>query len=211
MIIGSEADYLDASQYPAATDVLCAAFQDYPLMRHCVPDDGRRVRAVRSLYASVLRYTLRYGDTYATPGLEGVSCWLRPDDPFPTFWRMVRIGMLSVPWNFGVGGFRRLEAVDKIAEARHREHAPGKHWYLWVIGVAPAHQGQGVAGRLMRPVFDKADRDEMRCYLETHKEANVAIYQRYGFRVASQTPVPGSPLTLYAMLRSPHAGPLERA
>jgi ribosomal protein S18 acetylase RimI-like enzyme len=210
MIIGSEVEYLQGKQFSPAAAVLCEAFRDYPLMRYAVPDDGRRVRAVRSLYSSVLRYSLRYGETYTTGALEGAACWLPPDNPFPTFWRMVRIGMLGVPYHFGWGGFRRLEAVDKIAEARHREHAPGQHWYLWVIGVAPAHQGKGVAGRLMRPVFEKADRDELRCYLETHKQANVAIYQRYGFRVASETPVPGSPLTLYAMLRSPHAGPSDR-
>jgi ribosomal protein S18 acetylase RimI-like enzyme len=206
MILGSEATSLEATQFSPAAGVLCDAFQDYPLMRYCAPDDGRRRRAVRSLYTSVLRYTLRYGETYSTGGLEGVSCWLPPDEPFPTFWRMLRVGMLGVPYHFGWGGFRRLEAVDKVAEARHREHAPGRHWYLWVIGVAPAQQGKGVAGRLMRPVFDKADREELLCYLETHKPANVAIYQRYGFRVASETPIAGSPLTLYAMLRSPHAG-----
>jgi ribosomal protein S18 acetylase RimI-like enzyme len=100
-----------------------------------------------------------------------------------------------------------LQAVDKIAEERHHTHAPGRHWYLWVIGVDPDQQGRGVAGQLMAPVFEKADRDQLPCYLETHKPTNVAVYERYGFRVASETPVPGHPTTVFAMLRSPGAGP----
>jgi hypothetical protein len=202
-----EAIRLDGKDFAGAADVLGRAFLDYPLMNYCVPDAERRRRAVWGLYSSVLRYALRYGEAYTTPNLDGATCWLPPNSPFPTFGRMVRSGMLSLPFSYGWTGFRRLQAVDHVAEALHRTHAPGAHWYLWVIGVEPQRQGTGVAGRLMRPVFEQADRDPFRCYLETHKESNVRVYQRYGFRVMSESPVPGHPLTVWAMVRSPGAGP----
>ncbi len=206
-VTGPEAVPLGGRQYGPAVDVLTRAFVDYPLMRYTVPDEAKRLRATRALYAAVLRYTLRYGETYATPDVAGAACWLPPERPFPTFLRMLRAGMLAIPFRFGRQAFGRLQAVDHVAEARHRQHAPGPHWYLWVIGVDPGRQRTGVAGRLMRPVFERADRDRLRCYLETHKEANVPVYERYGFRVVSQDPVPGHPLTLWGMLRSPGAGP----
>jgi ribosomal protein S18 acetylase RimI-like enzyme len=200
-----EATLLDGRNFAPVAAALGRAFLDYPLMKYCVPDDERRRRAVCSLYTSVLRYSLLYGEAYSTADLDGAACWLPPDAPFPTFWRMTRSGMLGLPFSYGWAGFRRLQAVDHVAETLHRTHAPGAHWYLWVIGVEPERQGKGVAGRLMRPVFEQADRDQFRCYLETHKESNVRVYERYGFRVVSQTPVPGHPLTVWAMLRSPNA------
>jgi ribosomal protein S18 acetylase RimI-like enzyme len=202
----SEAVRLRPEQFGQAVEVLTRAFLDYPLMQYVVPDEARRLRATRALYAAVLRYTLRYGLAYTTTSLEGAAGWLPPDRPFPTFLRMVRSGMLAVPFRFGWSGFQRLQAVDQVAEHQHRAHAPGSHWYLWAIGVDPPCQRIGVAGRVMRPVLDRADRDGLACYLETHKEANVKVYQRYGFEVVSTNPVPGHPLTLWAMRRSPPGG-----
>jgi ribosomal protein S18 acetylase RimI-like enzyme len=194
------------NQFGQVAEVLTAAFVDYPLIAYSVADDVRRRKATYALYAGVLRYTLCYGETYTTPQGEGAACWLPPDRPFPTFFRMLRSGMLAVPLRFGRTGFKRLQAADHVAEAEHRAHAPGPHWYLWVIGVDPARQGTGVAGRLMRPVFERADEAGLRCYLETHKASNIAVYERYGFAVVSQTSVPGHPLTVWAMMRRPNPG-----
>jgi ribosomal protein S18 acetylase RimI-like enzyme len=202
----AEAIPLSKEHFGPAADVLFRAFLDYPLLTYAVPDEARRRRACRSLYTSVLRYCVLFGETNTTLDLEGATCWLPPDRPFPTFWRMVRSGMFGIIPGFGWTGFQRLQAMDKVAEAEHHKHTPGPHWYLWVIGVDPPCQGRGVAGRLMQPVFERADRDGMRCYLETHKESNVAVYERYGFEVVSKTPVPNQPLTVWAMLRRPRKG-----
>jgi ribosomal protein S18 acetylase RimI-like enzyme len=201
-----EAVPLDNERFGRAAGALVRAFMDYPLMEYTVPDTTRRRRACVSLYSSVLRYTLRFGEAYTTLDVQGAAGWLPPDRPFPEFWRMARAGMLGVPFAFGWTGFQRLQAMDKVAEEQHHKHAPGPHWYLWVIGVAPEHQGRGLAGRLMQPVLDNADERQLRCYLETHKESNVPVYERYGFRVVSKTPVPGQPLTVWAMLRRPGEG-----
>ncbi len=198
-----EAIPLDRERFGRAADALSRAFQTYPLMEYTVPDETRRRRACNSLYTSVLRYSLRFGEAYTTLDVEGAAGWLPPERPFPTFWKMVRAGMLGVPFAFGHVGFSRLQAMDQVAEAMHHRHAPGPHWYLWVIGVAPEHQGRGLAGRLMQPVLDNADARQLRCYLETHKESNVPVYERFGFRVVSREPVPGQPLTVWGMLRRP--------
>jgi ribosomal protein S18 acetylase RimI-like enzyme len=200
-----EAIRLGPEYFRLATEVLTRAFLDYPLMQYAVPDEIKRQRATFALYASVLRYSMRFGESFTTPGVEGAAGWLPPENPFPTFFRMVRAGMLSVPFRFGWTGFQRLQAVDHVAVDRHLAHAPARHWYLWAIGVDPQHQHKGVAGRLMRPILNRADREDLPCYLETHKESNVQIYERYGFQIASKNEVPGHPLTLWAMLRPPGA------
>ena len=86
--------------------------------------------------------------------------------------------------------------VDKL----HRRLVPYPHWYLEIIGVAPAHQGQGFSSRLLRPVLERIDRERMPCYLETNAEKNVAIYRRFGFEVVSEDKMPGTEVTTFAML-----------
>jgi ribosomal protein S18 acetylase RimI-like enzyme len=194
---------LTAEHLERATQALGRAFENYPLMEYALPDAARRLRGTLQLYGSILRYGLAQAEVYTTEDVIGAACWLPPTRPFPSFLGMVRAGMLRVPFRFGWTGFQRLSAVDHVATALHRAHAPGPHWYLWAIGVAPEHQGRGVAGHLMQPVFARADADGLPCYLETHKEANVRIYERYGFTVAAQAGAADYPGKIWAMTRSP--------
>jgi hypothetical protein len=41
----------------------------------------------------------------------------------------------------------------------------------------------------------------MPCYLETNSRKNVAIYRRFGFEVVLEDRMPGTELTVFAMLR----------
>jgi GNAT superfamily N-acetyltransferase len=111
--------------------------------------------------------------------------------------------MLRVPLIFGWSGFQRLHAYDVVAQKLHRTHAPGNHWYLWAIGVQPEQQGKGIGGQLMAPILSRADRESTPCYLETHVESNVRVYERAGFKVTFKSDVPGHPLPVWAMFRTP--------
>ena len=90
--------------------------------------------------------------------------------------------------------------LDKI----HKEIMGSKpHWYLWVLGVAPNSQGQGIGSRLIQPVLDRADKEQIPCYLETETERNVKFYRKRGFEVVSEGEVPGGDLKLWSLLREP--------
>jgi ribosomal protein S18 acetylase RimI-like enzyme len=166
---------------------------------------GRR-EAVASLYGSILRDCLQWGEVYATSDMSGVACWLSPGKTAPGLRRLARAGMLNLPWLFGWRGFRRLQAYESLAHKLHHEHAPERHWYLWAIGVRPLDQGKGIAGQLVAPILARADRESLPCYLETHVEANVKIYRRLGFEVASSSTPPGHPLPVWGMVRKSCAG-----
>jgi hypothetical protein len=43
----------------------------------------------------------------------------------------------------------------------------------------------------------------MVAYLETNKEANVPLYEHYGFDLMKEELIPKSPVTHYAMVRHP--------
>jgi ribosomal protein S18 acetylase RimI-like enzyme len=199
----SDAVRLTNEQIPQATAVLSRAFQEYPLFQRILPDLSRRPVGIAALHGSVVRYCLRHGEVYTTSDLAGVACWLPPENAFPTFVRMVQAGMLRVPFRMGWSACRQLNAIDALAQKLHHAHAPGPHWYLWVIGVDPERHGKGVGSRLVRPVTERADKDRLPCYLETHKEMNVTIYQRLGFQIAERVDLPGGGGSMWGMLRPP--------
>jgi GNAT superfamily N-acetyltransferase len=194
---------LTKRDYGRARTALGQAFFDYNLMCYAAPDARRRLRATTSLYGALLADCFRLGEVYVAGDCAGVACWLPPEHALPTFWRQARSGMLALPFRFGVGGFRKLLAYDEVASALHHELAPRPHWFLDAIGVVPTRQGQGVGSALMRPMLERADRLGIACYLDTHQEQNVRLYQRHGFEIARRADVPGHPVPVWAMVRPP--------
>ena len=75
-------------------------------------------------------------------------------------------------------------------------------WHLFILGVAPGRQGQGVGSRLIAPVLAAADRSGQLCYLETLEERNLAFYARHRFTVGEHVQRPGVP-GFWTMVRRP--------
>ncbi len=195
--------HLLPTQFEPARRTLGQAFENYPLMTYALAKAKGHSEAVASLYGSILWDCLHWGEVYATSDLAGVACWLAPGQTSPNSLRLIRSGMLKLPRLFGWTGFRRLQAYGEWADKLHHEHAPGSHWYLWAIGVRPQDQGKGIAGQLVAPILARADQESLPCYLETHVEANVRIYTRLGFEVASKSTPQGHSLAVWGMVRRP--------
>ncbi len=196
-------DRLQRSGYGRARTALARAFFDYNLMVYAAPNDRRRRPAVAAVYGAILKDCLRYGEVFATRDVVGTACWLPPEQSNFTLPRQIAAGMLSLPLRFGLRGFNRLVAYDNVARKLHHEFAAEPHWYLAAIGVEPEYQGRGLGGALMQPILQRADAAGLACYLETHRESNVRLYQRNGFEISCHTEVPGHPIPVWAMLRKP--------
>ena len=61
---------------------------------------------------------------------------------------------------------------------------------LFFLGVEPELQGQGLGGKLLQRLNERADRDRVIGYLETDRESNLRIYQRYGFQILTDDVLP---------------------
>ena len=170
-------------------------------MVYAASDADWRTAGVTALYGAILGDCFRWGEVYVTHDVKGAACWLPPGRTTTTLIRQIRSGMLRLPFRFGIAGFNRLLAYDAMARKLHHSDAPARHWYLAAIGVEPEHQGQGIGGALMQPILARADAQGLPCYLETHREANVRLYERHGFKVTSMCDVPGHPIPVWAMLR----------
>ena len=73
-------------------------------------------------------------------------------------------------------------------------------WYLPLIGVDPAHQGQGLGGALMKHANQRIDEQGALGYIEASSKSNAALYARHGFEVIGEVKTASSP-TARMMLR----------
>ena len=64
---------------------------------------------------------------------------------------------------------------------------PRGYYFCNIVAVSPRAQGQGVGRMLFEAVTKEADRDGMKCYLESSKkEPNVKIYEKMGFEMKKE-------------------------
>ncbi|WP_037620879.1 GNAT family N-acetyltransferase [Streptomyces aureus] len=101
------------------------------------------------------------------------------------------------------------ERVEQIGRLTAGVHPEGRaHAYLWMIGVAPERQGQGLGRALIESVLDRCDREGLAAYLEASNARSRALYERLGFEPeGSPLDLPGGP-RMWPMWREPR--PLVR-
>lgn len=73
--------------------------------------------------------------------------------------------------------------------------------YLQIIGVAPSFQGQGFGGKLLHALIEKSEQTGVPIYLETETEANVSLYEYFGFSVIKKIMLPIINLPMWEMIR----------
>lgn len=83
---------------------------------------------------------------------------------------------------------------------------PKGYYFCNIVTVLPQCQGKGVGRALMEEVLEKADREGVKCYLESSRmEPNVPIYEKFGFRLVKDMECDdkGEGIMLYCMIRDP--------
>ena len=64
-----------------------------------------------------------------------------------------------------------------------------QHWHLGPIGVLPTHQGAGIGSIMMERFCKEVDACLAKAYLETDLDKNVRFYEKYGFKVVSESEI----------------------
>jgi len=188
---------------PAAAAMLARAFYDDPLMRYAIPDSDERARLLPSLYERMIRFGMLAGEVYATGDVpEGVAIWIPPNAKW-TRENIEASGMHEFATLIGNDAYQRYrEVVSQEWQARLRE-IPGPGWYLFILGVEPRVQRRGLGGALMRPILDRADTEQVVCYLETENERNVAFYLKQGFDLIVSEEAGTSGVRFWTFRRNP--------
>jgi GNAT superfamily N-acetyltransferase len=167
-----------------------------------LPESATRQLRARRLFATIINVeALGFGGVeVAIKGdtVTGGAIWLPPGHWHPTAIRQI----LSLPGYIRALGCR-IESASALATALGRAHPREAHWYLYVIGVEPACQGQGIAASLLRSRLGRCDLEGQPAYLESSKVTNVPLYEHFGFRPAGTPALPDGAPVITAMWRPP--------
>ncbi|MFF8937174.1 GNAT family N-acetyltransferase [Streptomyces paradoxus] len=96
------------------------------------------------------------------------------------------------------------ERVERVGRLTAAIHPTGRaHEYLWMIGVAPGRQGEGLGTALIETVLDRCDREGLPAYLEASNARSRDLYGRLGFEPAGPAlDLPDGP-SMWPMWREP--------
>ena len=193
------AEVASREDVPAISASLALAFEDDPVMAYLLPGGNRpRLAKMQRWFTGALRIQhLPHGLVFTDDQRRSAALW----DP-PGHWRMT-VGQIlrAGPWVFPAFAQNIPKALRALSLVERR-HPTQPHYYLAVLGTAPAHQGRGLASLTLAPVLERCDRDGMPAYLESSKESNIAFYRRHGFEVTGEIELPKGPC-VWPMWREP--------
>lgn len=193
---------LEKSNVEAATDMFTRAFYNDPFSLYAFPDESERGIRLPYMNRFSLYYGLRYGLAYTTSEkCEGGAIWMPPGKAKLSILGFLLSGGIIPIIKMGLKAELKMLPLDKFMEEKHKKLAPFPHWYLALLGVDPQYQKQGFAGKLMRPMLEKFDHENIPCYLETDSEKNYLMYQHFGFEIIDEFILPKADIRLWAMLR----------
>jgi ribosomal protein S18 acetylase RimI-like enzyme len=184
-----------------AAVMLADAFQYDPVWNAVFGDAAMAQRAYA--FETPLRYGLKYGQVYApSEALEGIAAWVPGALADMTFWRILRSGALWPGMKIGTRIARKMQSIFRPIETDRKENMNGKPYiYLQIIGVAPSFQSQGFASKLLRALIEKSEQTGVSLYLETETQANVSMYEHFGFTVIKRIVLPTIDLPMWEMTR----------
>ena len=166
-------------------------------------DEARRREALARYFDYSMSEGARTGRLVVFPEASiGAAVWLLPVKPAVSEAESKAKAAFLASELGANGGLKYRRIVDFMLPHARAIIAPSA-WYLSIVGVAPAAQGQGMGARLLEPTLVEADQAGVECYLETFDARNLRFYQRLGFSIAGShtEPVTRAPYTI--MARSP--------
>lgn len=175
--------------------MLGRAFAEDPVFAYIFPDRETRQRQLPRLFSLLVESDLKGGFGMVAGDGAAVTLWRSPGQARVGWLEMVAHapGLVRV---LGGSLFRALRASAAV-----EAHFPAEPFlYLHIAGCDPAAQGMGHGGAAIRAGLAAAPAG-LPIYLETATEANLGLYQRFGFVVTERWRVPDGP-PLWSMRRA---------
>ncbi len=173
-----------------AVNVLDNAFSEDSMWKEVFTDEDKN----RVLTEVMVRFCLKYGNVYSTSdNLEGVMA-IAPHDKEMNLFRIIRSGAFSLSIKISSESKIMKVLSNAVEEAKNPLNL-GPYIHLLIMGVSQEFQGKGFGGKLLRAIIEKSETERIPIYLETQKEENVGLYEKYGFSVKKKVMLP-EPLNL---------------
>jgi ribosomal protein S18 acetylase RimI-like enzyme len=189
----------DADQ---AARIIAQAFVEDPLCIFMLPFKRTRIKTLYKFFRPYSEISIQNNLAYGSGDpLQGVAFWHSPNQKdlsinLKTLGRFLPLLFTMYPI-----GYFRARAIISQTDALHKKYASEPHYYLDNIGVLASARGRGIASNLIRPFLVQAAAQQTIAYTDTVTPTNVPLYQHFGFHLMEQTPIPHTPITVYALRR----------
>jgi ribosomal protein S18 acetylase RimI-like enzyme len=187
---GVEVTPLKRTDLAAAVGALARGMRDNPIHVAALgPDPERRERLLARLFASMFEHMDQRALCARRDGeLVGVCGRLPPGACRPTAMQ----GLRMFP-SLAAGGPRTFVRTMRWVGAWSRRDPDERHEHLGPVAVDRHLQGLGIGSAMLAAHTEDLDVQRLTGWLETDKEANVRLYERFGYAVVEQTDVLGVP------------------
>lgn len=186
-----------AADESSLVGTIVLAFTADPMARWTWPQAHQFLDALPRMVRALGGAAFSHGSAFYTGNCAGAALWLppgvHPDDK--TLEALLQATVEPALATETAGVFERMAAY----------HPSEPHWFLPLIGVDPANQGEGHGEALMAYALSLIDRDQAPAYLESSNPRNIPFYERQGFKSLGAIQVGSSP-TVVPMLREARRG-----
>lgn len=179
------------------------AYQDYPMFNYIVNGKSKAGSIKQIIKSSIMASKVDYIGLTFGKNNEAVAIFIKPNYKGAPALPFLFKGGLKLISKHSLGIAFRLLNYENHAMKVKAKYSDDNCWYLYSLTVHPDYQHKGLASKVMQPMLNFFDATGQSCYLETNKDANVAMYEHFGFKLMEKGFIPNTNVVHYAMRREP--------
>jgi len=192
-----------------ACSSLVAALEDDPFYLSICAPRARDAARRRAVLAGYFDYSIQEGRdigrcVHLADPARGAAVWLLPQAP-DAHARAARKKRAFLEATLNAEGCANYYRIVHFMKSKAAGVVDDEAWYLSIIAVDPAAQGQGLGRTLLEPTLAEADRVSATCYLETFNPRSISFYERLRFRTEAGFAEPTTGANYALLPRSPGA------
>ncbi|MBB5440658.1 GNAT superfamily N-acetyltransferase [Pedobacter sp. AK017] len=157
-------------------EILTFAFESNASVNYIVNQDEQRMERIRNLMRYSVRVCSVFGKVVLSDDRNAAALVMHGPKGFS-----LRALLWELELIFRVSGLSNLKTVLRREALIKAQHPLKTFYYLWFIGVHPAHRGHGIGSDLLVELLADAERLGLPVYLETSAIRNVPWYEKFGF------------------------------
>jgi ribosomal protein S18 acetylase RimI-like enzyme len=163
---------------PIVKRILLASFKNDPNTTWYLEESNNQFK-LDILIDYVIDETFNKGEIYLSDDNNATALW--------DFEKKEKLSInyiyrnLSFLWKVGLKSVIRILKTEGLVHKYFEKY--NQYCHLYLIGVMPEAQGQGIASMLMNPIIDSLKQKSIPILLETASLKNIEIYKKKGFNV----------------------------